>query len=198
MTPTQEQLEFGTTALLIALSARNLETGDHCPRVNRLALLLGRALQLSGDELNALKFGSLLHDIGKLRTPDAILCKPAKLTDPQWEVMRRHPLDGGTMLRALDFPEPVCLIVEQHHESFDGSGYPFGLAGHQISLGARVFSVADTYDAITRDRCYRKGAASAVALHEISSWAGSQFDPKVVEALIKLSLDDRGTLTAAA
>ena len=197
MTPTQEQLEFATTALLMALSQRNLETGDHCPRVNRLALQLGRALQLTGDQLNDLKFGSLLHDIGKIRTRDAVLCKPAQLTDQEWEEMRRHPFDGATMLRSLGFPEPVCLIVEQHHEWFDGSGYPFGLKGHQISLPARVFSVADTYDAITRDRCYRKGAAAAVALHEISSWAGTQFDPKVVEALIKLERSEGTQIRAA-
>jgi putative nucleotidyltransferase with HDIG domain len=191
MKPTQEQLEFGTTTLLIALTARNLETGDHCPRVNRLALQLGRSLRLSADELYDLKFGSLLHDIGKIRTRDAVLTKPGKLTETEWEEMRRHPLDGGSLLRALDFPESVCLIVEQHHEWFDGSGYPFGLAGDQIYLPARVFAVADTYDAITRDRCYRKGAAAAVALHEINSWSGTQFDPQVVERLIQLSRDNQ-------
>src|SRR6185369_4313118 len=98
MRPTQEQLEFGTTTLLVALSARNLETGDHCPRVNRLALQLGRALQLNSSDLNALKFGSLLHDIGTIKTPDAVLCKPDKLNAAEWETMRRHPLDGDNIL----------------------------------------------------------------------------------------------------
>ena len=185
--PTQEQIEFSTTTLLLALSARNLETGDHCPRVNRLALQLGRALQLRADDLYALKFGSLLHDIGKLRTRDAVLCKPAKLNSDEWEEMRRHPVDGATILRSLNFPESICLIVEQHHEWIDGTGYPFGLKENEISFGARVFAVADTFDAITRDRCYRQGAAVAVALHEISSWSGTQFDPKVVDVLITLS-----------
>ena len=98
--------------------------------------------------------------------------------------MRRHPLDGATMLRSLDFPEAVCLIVEQHHEWFDGTGYPFKLAGAEICFAARIFAVADTYDAITRDRCYRKGDSQAAALHEISSWSGTQFDPMVVNALL--------------
>lgn len=186
MKPTQEQLEFGTTSLLMALAQRNLETGDHCPRVNRLALSLGRKLKMSGDDLNTLKFGSLLHDIGKIRTRDAVLCKPAPLSPDEWTEMRRHPIDGAIMLRALDFPESICLVVEQHHEWFNGSGYPFNLAAGQISFAARVFSVADTYDAITRDRCYRKGAAAETALHEISSWSGTQFDPDVVEALLLL------------
>jgi putative nucleotidyltransferase with HDIG domain len=190
MKPTPEQLEFGTTSLLCALAARNLETGDHCPRVNRLALQLGRALQLPQEELVALKFGSLLHDIGKLRVPDAVLCKPDKLTADEWEIMRRHPFDGATILRSLNFPEDVCLIVEQHHEWFDGSGYPYGLKDNQISRPARVFAVADTFDAITRDRCYRSGASIAVALHEINSWRDKQFDPYVVDALLRLPLTE--------
>ncbi len=186
MNPSNDQLEFATSALLVALCARDLETGDHCPRVNRLALKLGRALALPQEHLYALKFGSLLHDIGKLRTGDAVLCKPDRLTAAEWEIMRRHPLDGATMLRSLGFPEPVCLIVEQHHETWSGTGYPYGLKANEIYIGARLFAVADAYDAITRDRCYRKGAAAHVALHEISSCSGTQFDPKVVTAFLNL------------
>lgn len=191
MTPTPGELEFAATALLLALSARNLETGDHCPRVARLALELGRTLQLTGDDLYALHLGSLLHDIGKLQTPDAVLCKPDKLDADEWQIMRRHPTAGAAMLRAANFPEAACLVVEQHHERFDGQGYPFNLQRQQISLNARIFAVADTFDAITADRCYRAGAAPAVALHEIQSWSGKQFDPEIVDAFLALHLPTR-------
>jgi putative nucleotidyltransferase with HDIG domain len=185
MTPTQEQLQHSTDALLIALAARNLETGNHCPRVSSLALRLGREVGLTGNELNDLKFGSLLHDVGKIKTPDTVLCKPAQLTPEEWKTMREHPVTGAHMLRKLEYPEAVCLIVEQHHERFDGQGYPFGLSGTEISLGARIFSIADTFDAIVSDRCYRTGQSPAVALHEISSWSGAQFDPDLVEAFVQ-------------
>lgn len=186
MNPTEAQLEHSTTALLVALAVRNLETGDHCKRVTRLALQLGRAVRLTGDELNDLKFGSMLHDIGKLRTPDAVLCKPASLTPDEWTTMREHPLTGANMLRALGYSEAACLVVEQHHERVDGKGYPFGLVGNMISIGARIFAIADTYDAITADRVYRRGASSETALHEITSWSGRQFDSDLVEAFVKL------------
>lgn len=186
MTPSQAQLEHATTALMVALAARSLETGDHCPRVARTALELGRAVNLTGDELNVLKFGSMLHDVGKIRTPDAILKKPAQLTADEWTIMREHPVTGGNMLRSLSFPEEVCLLVEQHHERVDGEGYPFGLIADQISLGARIFAIADTYDAIVYNRCYRAAQAPAVALHEITSWSGRQFDPDLVEAFVKI------------
>jgi putative nucleotidyltransferase with HDIG domain len=197
MKPTQEQLEFGTTTLLVALSARNLETGGHAQRVSKIALDLARAMDLAEPQLKALKFGGLLHDVGKLTTPDSILCKPTGLTANEWAIMREHPSTGASMLRALDFPEPVWLIVEQHHERFDGEGYPYGLRGQQITLEARIFAVADTFDAITADRCYREGAAPAVALHEIASWAGQQFDPVVVEAFIKLMRPNQSQTLAA-
>ena len=180
------QVENYTTALLVALSARNLETGDHCPRVSRLALALGRALSLTGDELETLKFGSLLHDVGKIGTPDAILCKPAKLTPEEWLKMREHPVTGSTILHALGFPPDVCRLVEQHHERFDGTGYPFGLAGKAISIGARIFAIADTFDALVSDRCYRRGVAIAAALDEIVAWSGRQFDPELVDRFVIL------------
>lgn len=183
MKRTPDELEFATTALLVALSARNLETGNHCPRVCRIALQLGRELQLSGDDLYNLKFGALLHDVGKMKTPDAVLCKPDRLTEDEWAIMRRHPFDGACMLRGLEFPEAVCLIVEQHHERWDGVGYPFGLTTTQIRSETRIFAVADAYDALTRDRVYRKGIDHHGALSEISAWSGIQFDPRVVETL---------------
>lgn len=186
MKPSPEQLEFATTSLLMALSARDLETGGHAKRVQDLALNLGRALQLDQEALYALKFGAALHDLGKLNTPDLVLRKPTRLNELEWETMRRHPLDGAHMLRALNFPETTCLVLEQHHERFDGQGYPFKLCGNEISLPARVFAVADTFDAITSNRCYRPGNSKEVAFHEIASYSNTQFDPNVVNALLNL------------
>jgi putative nucleotidyltransferase with HDIG domain len=184
MIPTVDELNFATTSLLVALSARNLETGDHCPRVARLALSLGQLLDLPSRDLENLKLGALLHDIGKIRVPDAILCKPGRLTPAEWGTMKLHPADGGNMLRALNCPAPVVAIVEQHHEWYDGAGYPYGLAGDQICEEARIFAVADAYDALTRDRVYRRGVDHHSALAE---WSGDQFDPAVVAALFRLS-----------
>lgn len=184
MTPTAAQLEHSTTALLLALSARSLETGNHCPRVNQLSLALGRALTLTGDELHALHLGSLLHDVGKLQTPDAVLKKPGSLTETEWTTMHEHPVTGSNMLRSLGYPEAACLIVEQHHERYDGEGYPLQLRESEISLGARIFAIADTYDAITNTRVYRNGASPAAALHEITSWSGRQFDPAIVQVFL--------------
>lgn len=193
---THDQLEHSTKALLLALAARSLETGDHCPRVARLALDLGREIGLSGDELTVLKFGSLLHDVGKIKTPDAVLQKPDRLTEEEWATMREHPVTGANLLRALEYPEPVCILVEQHHERFDGEGYPFQLAGTQISIGARVFAIADTFDAIVNNRCYRAAASTAVALHEIDSWKEKQFDPQIVDVFVNLHSADRPVRTA--
>jgi len=190
MKPSQDQLEYGTTALLIALAARNLETGAHTKRVAGLALQLGRTVGLTGDELNFLKFGALLHDLGKLRTPDSVLCKPAGLSPSEWTIMRKHPVTGAHMLRALGYDETICLIVEQHHERWDGSGYPYGLKAHQITIGARIFSIVDTFDAITADRCYRAGQSPETALHEITSWSARQFDPELVAAFVNLHRPD--------
>jgi putative nucleotidyltransferase with HDIG domain len=184
--PTSIQVEFATASLLTALAARHLETSRHSERTSEIALELGRAMNLSGEELYNLKFGALLHDLGKLQTPDAILCKAGRLTNDEWLEMRIHPSTGGAMLRGLGFPDRICTIVEEHHERYDGTGYPFGRRRDEITREARILTVADTFDAITADRCYRPGAPVAAALWEISSWAGEQFDPAVVETLIKL------------
>ena len=184
MKQTEAKLEASTTALLVALGFRNLETGDHCPRVSRLALTIGRAFGLATEELDVLKWGSLLHDVGKIRTPDAVLCKPGQLTADEWKIMREHPVTGATMLRALGYPGDVCLLVEQHHERYDGTGYPFGLAGKSISIGARIFAIADTFDAIVSNRCYRAGAGRETAIAEILAWKGRQFDPDLVDLFI--------------
>ena len=173
------------TALVLALEAKSDETGGHAQRVARLAERLGQELRLDDRSMNTLRFGALLHDVGKIAVSDSILKKPGRLTEDEWREMRRHPFLGFDLLLSLDFPGDVALVVAQHHERFDGSGYPNGLGRYCICLEARIFSIVDTYDAITRDRCYRKGASYEIAAKEIADWSGRQFDPEIVEAFLK-------------
>ncbi|HEX3230787.1 MAG TPA: HD domain-containing phosphohydrolase, partial [Pyrinomonadaceae bacterium] len=139
-------------ALTSALETRDAETHGHSERVVTFSLRLGREYGLSGHEMKALEFGSLLHDIGKIGVPDAILRKPAKLTEEEWERMREHPLHGQQILRNIAFLEGAARVVAQHHEKWDGSGYPLGLKAKEIDICARIFAVADAFDAITSDR----------------------------------------------
>jgi len=169
-------------ALITALETRDSETHGHSERVVAFSLRLGRELGVGEEQLVALEFGSLLHDIGKIGVPDAVLRKPARLTDEEWSEMRRHPLHGQQILSGIEFLEGASRVVAQHHERFDGTGYPLGLRGEQIDLNARIFSVADAFDAITSDRVYRKAKPYGAAIAELEEWAGRQFDPEVVEA----------------
>jgi HD-GYP domain-containing protein (c-di-GMP phosphodiesterase class II) len=169
-------------ALIKALEARDAETHGHSERVVSFSLRLGRELRLDTEQMRSLEFGSLLHDIGKIGVPDAILRKPSPLTEDEWREMRRHPSHGQQILRGIEFLEGAARVVAQHHERFDGTGYPLGLRGEEIDLNARIFAVADAFDAITSDRVYRKGRAYEAALAELVEWAGRQFDPRVVEA----------------
>ena len=154
------------------------------------SLRLGGEYGLSGKEMKALEFGSLLHDIGKIGVPDAILRKPSKLTDEEWVRMREHPTHGQSILRGIKFLEGAALVVAQHHEKWDGSGYPLGLVGDDIDVCARIFAVADAFDAITSDRVYRKGRPYDAAAGELDEWSGRQFDPKIVEAFHRVPPDD--------
>jgi response regulator RpfG family c-di-GMP phosphodiesterase len=169
-------------ALTAALETRDSETHGHSERVVNFSLRLGRELTLDGEGMRSLEFGSLLHDIGKIGVPDAILRKPAKLTEGEWESMREHPVHGQKILRGIEFLEGAARVVAQHHEKWDGSGYPLGLRGEEIDLNARIFAVADAFDAITSDRVYRAGRSYEAALEELETFAGRQFDPRVVEA----------------
>jgi HD-GYP domain-containing protein (c-di-GMP phosphodiesterase class II) len=140
--------------------------------------------------MKALEFGSLLHDIGKIGVPDLILRKPAKLTEEEWVLMREHPLHGQQILRGIEFLEGPARVVAQHHEKWDGSGYPLGLQREEIDVCARIFAVADAFDAITSDRVYRRGKSYQEAADELDEWAGRQFDPKVVEAFHRVPQQD--------
>src|SRR6185295_9285494 len=183
-------------ALTAALETRDAETHGHSERVVTFSLRLGREYGLSSHEMKALEFGSLLHDIGKIGVPDAILRKPAKLTDEEWIKMREHPLHGQQILRGIKFLEGASRVVAQHHEKWDGSGYPLGLKGEEIDLNARIFAVADAFDAMTSDRVYRKGKSYEAAAQELDEWAGTQFDPKVVEAFHRVPKRDWEVLHA--
>lgn len=177
-------------ALTAALETRDSETHGHSERVVSYSLRLGREYGLSSEAMKSLEFGSLLHDIGKIGVPDSILRKPAKLTDEEWVRMREHPMHGQQILRGIEFLQGAARVVAQHHEQWDGSGYPVGLRGEDIDICARIFSVADAFDAITSDRVYRRGKSYEAAAQELDDWAGRQFDPKVVEAFHRVPKED--------
>jgi putative two-component system response regulator len=177
-------------ALTAALETRDSETHGHSERVVTYSLRLGREYGLNREEMKSLEFGSLLHDIGKIGVPDLILRKPGKLTDEEWVRMREHPMHGQQILRGIEFLKGPARVVGQHHEKWDGSGYPLGLHGEDIDVCARIFQVADAFDAITSDRVYRKGKSYEAAAAELEEWAGKQFDPRVVAAFHRVPKED--------
>lgn len=177
-------------ALVQALETRDFETHGHSERVVTFSLRLGHELGLDKDALRDLELGALLHDIGKIGVPDAVLRKPAKLNEEEWVKMRLHPLHGQQILRNIKFLEGAARIVSQHHEQWDGSGYPYGLRGEDIDIGARIFAVVDAFDAMISDRVYRKGRPYKDALEELERCSGSQFDPLIVEAFKNIPKED--------
>jgi putative nucleotidyltransferase with HDIG domain len=186
-----EELHWGTlTALARAIDAKSAWTAGHSERVTALALKIGRAIGLSPKDLKIIHRGGLLHDIGKIGTPPAILDKPGKLEPEEMRIMQEHVRIGLRILEPIAGFREALPIVSQHHERFDGLGYPEGLAGENISLHARIFAVADCYDAVTSDRPYRKGLPVEKALEMIKQGAGTQFDPKIVKVFIHLCLGD--------
>ncbi|TAL42211.1 MAG: HD-GYP domain-containing protein [Salinibacterium sp.] len=178
------------TAILLGdvLEADDAYTGgEHTKGVVELGLEVGRELGLGSRALRDLEFGSLLHDIGKLRVSNEIINKPGKLTDAEWEIIRRHPVDGQEMLsRVGGALEKVGAIVRAHHERVDGGGYPDGLKGDEIPMESRIICVCDAYSAMTTTRAYRRAMSRADAIAELRRCAGDQFDPQVVEALIRV------------
>lgn len=177
-------------ALTAALETRDQETRGHSERVASFSLRLGREMELSREQMRALEFGSLLHDIGKIGVPDAILHKPAKLNIEEWNRMRQHPAHGQQILRGIEFLEGAARVVAEHHERWDGSGYPRGLSGAEIDLNARIFTVADAFDAMTSNRVYRAGRSYEEAAAELDEFAGKQFDPEVVAAFHRIPRGD--------
>jgi ribonuclease P protein subunit RPR2 len=169
-------------ALSNAVEARDAYTGKHAERVTAYALEIARALGIELTDNAEIEFGFLLHDIGKVAIPDAILFKPDALTEEEQALMRQHPLIGAHIVRGIDFLGAAADVVRHHHERWDGQGYPDGLSGEQIPLAARVFAVADVLDALTTKRPYRRASSLGVAREIITEQAGAQFDPRVVDA----------------
>ncbi|MFO8070359.1 MAG: HD domain-containing protein [Polyangia bacterium] len=184
-TSLEEEVQRRTTSLLLglinSLDLRDTETQTHSWRVSLYSRRIAEEMKIEGDELLEIERGALLHDIGKIGVSDTILLKPGKLTDEEWEAMRRHAEYGYRILEGIDFLGNARRLVYEHHERWDGTGYPRKLKGEEIYLGARIFAVVDTYDAMTTDRPYRKALPHEVADEEIAKMRGSQFDPEVVD-----------------
>jgi response regulator RpfG family c-di-GMP phosphodiesterase len=181
-------------SLVAALDAREHETSDHSQRVVRYTLEIARRLALPERDLPSLGRGALLHDIGKIGVPDAILLKAGKLTEAEWAEMRRHPQIGFDILKSIEFLGPPAELVLSHQERFDGRGYPRGLSGDQIPIAARVFAIADTYDAMTTHRPYRPALPPEAAREEIARCSGTQFDPRCADAFLSLSPEELAAL----
>jgi putative nucleotidyltransferase with HDIG domain len=174
-------------AIVTAADARDQETTGHSFRVALYAVELARILGVHGEVLKAIEWGALLHDVGKMVVPDDVLRKGSPLTEDEWLIMKQHPGWGYEMLAEVSFLQPESLdLIYSHHERWDGGGYPRGLAGEEIPLGARIFAVVDTYDAITSDRPYRRARPHAVALAELQRVSGHQLDPQVVAAFLEI------------
>ena len=169
-----------------ALDLRDEETEGHSRRVTAYTIALAQAMGLEADELRIIARGAFLHDIGKIATPDSILLKPGRLSDEEMAIMKEHCERGYEMVRKIPFLREAAEIVYAHQERFDGTGYPRGLRGEEIPLGARIFAIADSLDAMTSDRPYRKGTTFAAAIEEIVRCAGEQFDPQIVEVFLAM------------
>jgi putative nucleotidyltransferase with HDIG domain len=180
---TQSAYVGAIRALAAALDARDPYTAGHSERVSALSVLIARHMNLNEAEVDIIRLGALLHDIGKIGVSDHVLRKPGPLSADEFEQIRRHPGLGARILRKVPFLEPHLAIVELHHERPDGKGYPFGLLGDNIPLEARIVHVADAFDAMTSARAYRPARAASVALAELQRYSGTQFDPDTVDAL---------------
>ena len=185
----EESYKITLEALVTALDAREHETQAHSQRVREYTLTLARKLGLKHDDLIQTGRGALLHDLGKIGVPDSILLKPGKLNEDEWVEMRKHPQIGYNILQSIEFLSPSAEIVLCHQERWDGRGYPNGLAGLDIPLGARIFAIVDTMDAMTSNRPYRAALSFEEALAEIRAFSGTQFDPRIAEAFLKIPLE---------
>lgn len=178
-------------SLATALDMRDEETQGHSVRVLQYAMKLASLMGITDQEkLKTLEYGSLLHDIGKIGIPDAILRKPARLNKKEWEIMKTHPGAGYKILNRIKFLAEASKIVLHHHENFDGTGYPDKLKKDEIPLAARIFSVADALDAMTSHRSYRNALSFKDAADELFEYSGTRFDPKVIEAFRSITIED--------
>jgi HD-GYP domain-containing protein (c-di-GMP phosphodiesterase class II) len=178
-------LEF-VGSLASALDARDQYTSGHSHRVSELSCAVAAALELAPEEVERIRIGALLHDIGKIGIADQVLQKPGKLTDEEFAIVRQHPVIGRRILEGVQGFAPFLGAVELHHENWDGTGYPHGQYALQTPIDARIIHVSDAYDAMTTDRSYRRGMAHERAISILMEFAGVQFDPQVVEAFVGL------------
>ncbi len=186
MVDLERSYDMTLEALGEALDMRDAETADHTKRVTAFTIAIARAMGLPKEQIQVIARGAFLHDIGKMAIPDSILRKPGKLTDAEMDMMKEHAYYGYKTLKNIPFLMEAAEIVYAHQEKYDGSGYPRKLKGEEIPLGARIFSIADTLDAMTTDRYYRKAFTFATARQEIIDWTGRQFDPRIVEVFLKM------------
>ncbi len=173
-------------ALGEALEAKDMTTGRHSDRLLRFALGVAEKLGLENEERERLRYAAVLHDIGKIGIPESILLKPGRLTDKEYGIMKKHPELGAELVRKISFLEPVSPLILSHHEWYNGKGYPRGLADEDIPIVSRIVAVLDAYDAMVSDRPYRKALGNERAVQELKDFAGTQFDPKVVEEFISV------------
>jgi putative two-component system response regulator len=174
----------------MALELRERETAGHCRRVVQLTMRLANEIGISAEQQVHIYRGALLHDIGKMGIADSILLKPASLTSDEWDEMRQHPIYAYELLRQIKFLEPALNIPYAHHEKWDGSGYPRGLCGEQIPLEARIFALADVWDALTSDRPYRKAMPPVDVIRYVRENSGTHFDPNLSERFVKMMQDE--------
>ena len=182
----EKSYDITLEALGNALDLKDAETEGHSKRVTAYTIAIARAMGLSSDQIRIIARGAFLHDIGKMAIPDHILKKPGKLDAEETAIMREHCYRGYAIVRRIPFLYEAAEIVYAHQEKFDGTGYPRGLKGEEIPLGARIFSIADTLDAMTSDRPYRARLSHSVARDEIIQWSGRQFDPDVVKVFLSM------------
>lgn len=182
----QENYLATVRTLAFIVEAKDSSTREHLERTHDYARALSRVVN-PGQEAGAeLSYGFLLHDVGKVGIPESILCKPGPLTDEEYEVMKTHPLIGVQIVAPIKFLGTAVEVIRCHHERWDGRGYPDGLAGEDIPIGARIFSVCDTFDAMTSDRPDRRALPFDYAVEEIERCGGTQFDPVVVDAFVEM------------
>ncbi len=186
----EEQLKQCQTGIMLALSMmldlKDLKTGLHATRLAEWAVRVAEQLGVGHEELRDIEFASLLHDVGKIGVPDALLQKPGRLTDEEQAAVRKHPEYGWAILRSVPGFERASLLVLHHHEHFDGEGYPAGLVGEEIPLGSRIVAIVDAFDAMLSNRSYRRGLPLEEALRRLEAGAGTQFDPRIVRHFINL------------
>ncbi|MGD6779945.1 HD domain-containing phosphohydrolase [Sutcliffiella horikoshii] len=181
------------TSVVDRVEERDPYTYKHNERVARYSIKIAKKLALSKSHLERLYISAILHDIGKINIPSEILNKPAKLTNEEFALIKKHPQDGADMVKELYYDDTIATIIEQHHERLNGRGYPKGLLGEEIVLEARIIAVSDTFDAMTEDRAYRNAFTPEFAIDELQRLSPSQYDPDVVNALIEV-LNEEGKL----